>query len=317
MYFRQPGPGQGFCWFFLFSSTPSHSLFNVLLFSTTSQSCHCACSHFQFALALDKLVKMNFAIQYASLLNNQGVQFLTSGHSARAMISFHLAISAIKDLTTPMKNGLNPTTDTKPWPPLSFATEISSLALETFHATGIPNHKSAYSFSESASAVPDLQSDSSAFYTYDRGIRILVATIQDFCTVEEAACYCSSALLFNWALALHREAAVCAIGKNEEYLKDASDMYKLCISSLRLYRSCEYDNGMCEPPNPLMVASLNNLATIYYDRLEYNDCHVCMTEISQQVDVVLGLKGVLNHVKAHEVHLNTILLHPPTGAGSA
>jgi hypothetical protein len=185
------------------------------------------------------------SIKYACSLNNQGVDLLLSGESARATKAFQFAICLLKRASVTEAEDFS-------------CTEINSSCDDA----PLP-------FSESISTVSGLQG--LLGYVYDHGI-IISDNISNAKTEATISLYIA-VVLFNLALASHGQGT--ALG-HEKLLKRASLLYSLAV---QLLTRCIMPED--KSTTILTLLALNNKAQIHYDQCEYVQSRDCMKEVSK------------------------------------
>jgi hypothetical protein len=221
------------------------------------------------------------SIKYACSLNNQGVDLLLSGESARAIKAFQSAICLLK--------------------------RASVTEAETFSCTEINSScdDAPLPFSESISTVSGLQG--LLGYVYDHGIMIS-GNISNAKTEATISLYIA-VVLFNLALASHSQGT--ALGR-ERLLKRASLLYSLAVQLLTRYIMPEDKSTTI-----LTLLALNNKAQIHYDQCEYVQSIDCMKNVSKIIGSGRGLTSTLRHEDVWALLFNVMLLSTPAAAHAA
>jgi hypothetical protein len=222
------------------------------------------------------------SIKNACSLNNQGVELLVSGDFSRATRSLTKALSILKEAAA-KETGTTPTSCT--------GMKLSSEAAE------LP-------FCQSTLAIPDLQD--MHFYIYDHGIMLTGAANGEN---DEMLPLYSAAILFNLALASHREAR---LHGEERAFKKASKLYSVAVSILN---GSSMSNEMSH--TLLTVLALNNKSQIHSDQCEHVQSVDCLKAISRIMGSVDGIYSVLNEEDVKGLLLNSMLLNVPTAAQAA
>jgi hypothetical protein len=218
------------------------------------------------------------SVRYACSLNNQGVDLLVSGESARARKTFQRALclldKALKEDEMTSCTGMNLSSEEATQPP----------------------------FCESTSTVPDLQD--LHCYVYDHGIIITETSNGE--SGEMLSLY-TAIVLFNWALSSHREGR---LGR-EKSLKKASLLYNMTV---QLLTRCTIPDASI---TILTLLALNNKAQIHYYQCEYVQSIYCMKNISKIMGSVQGLHSALRREDVEGLMLNVMLLSIPSAAQAA
>jgi hypothetical protein len=222
------------------------------------------------------------SIKYACSLNNQGVDLLLSGESARAIQAFQFALCLLKRASVNEAKTLSCTPET------NASCDDASLP-----------------FSESISTVSGLQG--LLGYVYDHGIMISDNTING--QTEVMISLFIVIVLFNLALASHSQGT--ALGR-EKLLKKASLLYSLAMQFLT----------RCIMPEDasttiLTLLALNNKAQIHYDQCEYAQSIDCMQNVSKIMGSGRGLTSTLRHKDIWGLLFNVMLLSTPVAAHAA
>jgi tetratricopeptide (TPR) repeat protein len=218
--------------------------------------------------------------KHACSLNNQGVDLLVSGESARAMKVFQSALSLLKKADQEAET--------------TSCTEMNILCDDA----SVP-------FYESTSTVSGLQD--LHCYVYDHGI--MISENVNGNTNETLSLYIA-VVVFNSALASHSDGM--ALGR-EKSLTKASVLYNLVA---QLLTRCTMPE-VATFTTILTLLALNNKAQIYYDRCEYAQAVDCMKEIVNIIGSVRGLHSVLNGTDFDGLLLNVMILSTPTAAQAA
>jgi tetratricopeptide (TPR) repeat protein len=221
------------------------------------------------------------SIKYACSLNNQGVDLLLSGESARAIKAFQFALCLLKRAS------------------VNEAETISCTEINASCDDG------SMPFSESISAVSGLQG--LLGYVYDHGIMITDSTLNG--QTEATISLYIAIVLFNLALASHTQGT--ALGR-EKLLKKASLLYSLAV---QLLTRCIMPED--KPTTILILLALNNKAQILYDQCDYTESIDCMKYISQIMGSGRGLTSTLRHEDIWGLIFNVMLLSTPAAAHAA
>jgi tetratricopeptide (TPR) repeat protein len=218
------------------------------------------------------------SIKYACSLNNQGVDLLVSGDSLSAMKSLWRACKLLKQAANEVET-----------------TSCCGMTLSSEEAT-LP-------FCESPATVPGLEGVE--FYFYNHGIMITDTSNGES---EEMISLYYAIVLFNWALAYHRQGRLGC----EKSLKKASQLYSIAV---QLLHAATMTDDMAA--SILTLLALNNKAQIHYDQCEYIQSVDCMEKISQIMGGVHGVRSTLNPEDVEGLMLNVMLLDVPTAAHAA
>jgi hypothetical protein len=218
------------------------------------------------------------SIKYACSLNNQGVDFLVSGQSARAIRAFQSAVGLLEKA-------------------------VNDAERTAYTVMEVSIQETTQPFCESVSTVPGLQDIHC--YVYDHGIIITDTSNGES---EEMLALYTAIVLFNWALTSHRQ----GILGSETSSKKASLLYSLAEKLLS--RCTILENT---PTTILTLLALNNKAQIHYDQCEYVQSVDCMKAILEIMGSVQGLYSTLGNDDLEGILLNVILLNEPTAAQAA
>jgi hypothetical protein len=218
------------------------------------------------------------SIKYACSLNNQGVDFLVSGQSTRAIKAFQSAVGLLEQAVNDAER-----------------TSCTGMNLLSQEAT--------QPFCESFSTVPGLQD--MHCYVYDHGIIITDTSKGES---DEMLALFTAIVLFNLALTTHRQ----GILGSEKSLKKASLLYSLAE---KLLTRCTIPEDAST--TILTLLALNNKAQIHYDQCEYLHSVDCMKTILKIMGSVQDLYFTLSHEDLEGILLNVVLLNPPTAAQAA
>ncbi len=221
------------------------------------------------------------SIKYACSLNNQGVDLLLSGESARATKAFQFAICLLKRASVTEAEDFS-------------CTEINSSCDDA----PLP-------FSESISTVSGLQG--LLGYVYDHGI-IISDNISNAKTEATISLYIA-VVLFNLALTFHCRGT--ALG-GDALLEKASVLYTLVVELLNTCTMAEDASSTI-----LTLLALNNKAQIRYDQCDYVQSIDCMKYISQIIGSGRGFHFALNPDDLEGLMLNVMLLRTPSVAQAA
>jgi hypothetical protein len=222
---------------------------------------------------------MNTSIKQACTSNNQGVDLLVAGEFFQAMRSFQSAINLLKEAASNEVEGTR-------CPGMSASSEESTLPL-----------------CQSTLIIPGLRG--MHCYVYDRGIMITDATDGDS---DEMLSRYSAIVLFNWALASHREGRL----GSEKYLKKATVLYGM---ALHILTSPSMPND--RSASILILLALNNKAQIHHDQCQYTESSACLTQISAIVGDFYALYSAPYQEDFEGILLNVMLLSAPTAAQAA
>jgi hypothetical protein len=218
------------------------------------------------------------SIKYACSLNNQGVDFLVSGQSTRAIKAFQSAEGLLEKAV----NDAERTSYTK----------MNFVSQETTQP-----------FCESVSTVPGLQD--MHCYVYDHGV--IITDTSNGESDEMLALY-TAIVIFNWALTSHRQ----GILGSDKSSKKASLLYSLAEKLLARCTIMENTSTTI-----LTLLALNNKAQIHYDQCEYVQSVDCMKAILKIMGSVKGLYSTIGHGDLEGILLNILLLNEPTAAQAA
>jgi hypothetical protein len=223
------------------------------------------------------------SIKYACSLNNQGVDLLVSGESARAINAFQSALCLLKKASA---------NEAKTSPP---CTEMN---IPCDDASSLP-------FCESTSTVSGLQGLHG--YVYDHGIMIPSSNVNG--ETETMVSLYIAIVLFNLALPYHCEGAALGLDK---LLKKASMLYSLVVQLLNR-RTIPQDAST----TILTLLALNNKAQIHYDQCEYVQSVDCMKNVSKIMGSGRGLSPTLGHKDVWGLLFNVMLLSSPVASHAA
>jgi hypothetical protein len=221
------------------------------------------------------------SIDYACILNNQGVELLVSGESSRAMKVFQSALSLLQAVHEAFET--------------TSCTEMNS---SSYNDVSLP-------FRESTSTVSGLQS--LHCYVYDHGL--VISGNGDGGTTEETISLYIATVLFNSALASHSEGT--ALGR-EKSLVRASKLYGLVA---QVFATCTIMENTFT--SILILLAMNNKAQIHYDQCDYVQSVDCMRQISKTMGGVSDVYSAFDHNNLEQILLNVILMITPTAAPAA
>jgi hypothetical protein len=224
------------------------------------------------------------SIKHACSLNNQGVELLVSGDSARAGKAFLSALSLFKTAAVNENETTTPCTDI--------------MDVSCCDDASLP-------FCESTSTVPGLQDKQC--YVYDHGIIITETSNRE--TSDEMLSLYTAIVLFNWAITTHCQGT--ALGR-DTLLNKASLLYGMSVTLLT----------RCAMPEDasttiLTLLALNNQAQIHYYQCEYVQSVDCMNNVSKIMGSVKGLDSILGYGDVDGLMLNVMLLSIPSAAPAA
>jgi hypothetical protein len=222
------------------------------------------------------------SIKYACSLNNQGVDLLLSGESARAIKALQSALCVLKRVSVKEAE-----------------TTSCTEAKASCDDASLP-------FCESASIISGLQGLHG--YVYDHGIMLSGGNISNEKTESIISLYIAIAL-FNLALAFHSQGT--ALGR-ERFLKRASLLYGL---AMQLLTRCILPKD--KSTTILTLLALNNKAQIHYDQCEYVQSIDCMKNVSKIMGSGGGLASTLRHEDVWGLLFNVMVLSTPAAAHAA
>jgi hypothetical protein len=223
------------------------------------------------------------SIKCACSLNNQGVNLLVSGESARAMKVFHSAVNLLKMAVHDAET-------------ISCTTEMNITACD----------EASLPFCESTSTVSGLQG--LHCFVYDHGIMIPGNAVNG--ETEVMISLYVAIVLFNLALASHCEGITLGRAK---LLKKASTLYSLVV---QLLTRCAMPEDT-STTTILTLLALNNKAQIHYDQCDYIESVDCMKYISKIMGKLPGFNFALSHEDLEGLLLNVIFLITPSAAQAA
>jgi hypothetical protein len=218
------------------------------------------------------------SIKYACSLNNQGVDLLVSGESAKAIKAFQCAL---------------------------FLLEKVANEAETSACTGmnLSSEVATQPFCGSTSTVQGLHD--MHCYIYDHGIIITDTSNGES---DEMLSLYGAIVLFNWALTSHREGR---LGR-EKSLKKASLLYSVVE---QLLTRCTIPQDAST--TILTLLATNNKAQIHYDQCEYVQSVDCMKSILTIMGSVQGFHPTPCHEDIDGILLNVVMLNTPSAAHAA
>jgi hypothetical protein len=224
------------------------------------------------------------SIKYACSLNNQGVELLVSGESARALTTFQSALVILFK-----KAAVNENEATTP------STDIMDVSC--CDDASLP-------FCGSTSTVPGLQDKHC--YVYDHGI-IITETANG--ESDEMLSLYTAIVFFNWAIASHCQGSALGL---DTLLNKASRLYSM---SVKLLTRCAMPKDVST--TILTLLAKNNQAQIHYYQCEYVQSVDCMNNVLKIMGSVKGLDSSLGYEDVEGLMLNVMLLSIPAAAPAA